>query len=1035
MSKPSLRLQLTKLVLYHILLWQLGRWPQSKFHCRADVAPLPPDEVSALLLITRDLEFKEQPTITNTSCDGIALYGFTINCTCDGNQCKINEITISNLDLTGTIHEAVGYLSNLQTLILSDNKLHGSIPDTLGNLVYLETLDLSKNQLSGLIPASLGDLDSLQYLYLQYNLLTGGIPRNFGSLTDLIELKLQFNMLSGSIPENFGDLSSLTTMDLSENRLSGPLPESLGKLKSLTFFYVSANYLSAKFPNTSYGNLTSLEEFSIDGNYISGPLPVETIAKWTSISYLSLVGNNFEGRVTEEIFSLQNLQYLRISDLATNDSFRLPEKIANSANFISLRLRNCSITGPIPKYISEEMTSLSYLDLSFNNLTGGLPDYMESNMIYMSFSGNMLNGTIPRWIFQAFQTWMDLSFNNFLAVDSAVPSNLQLNLFACCRDSSTSLPYMMDPFEMKNTYCPRNKPKYHSLFINCGGEETTVGGNIYDQDNDTSLFYTSPKKNWAYSLSGDYGVIKSNSSDYIKSTTRGVSITEAPLYEKARLSPVSLKYYAFCLRNGRYNVTLHFHEIIYTDDADYTSLKKRVFDVYIQGNRTLNYFDIRDKEGIGEKPLIVSHSAEVVSDLLEIHLYWPGKGTQDDPPTFNGPLISAISVNPEFEISPHKYKRLRIALITIASFIAALLLLLAVGWRMGWLTIKEEPKIKIGQEKKDDELKDKLVTVKELINATGNFSDKKKLGRSGTVYKAELQGHIVAVKKLDHAQFIEKTEGLNKEIGTIRSLQQHNNILELLDVYINKDLLLLVYEYMESLADILFDSRTSSTVKLDWNTRVKICLGIAKGLDHLHEHPRVKILHTNIKSANILLNENFEARISDFGFASFYTNEEKVKVITREVSQGYMAPEYFQTNVLTSKADVYSFGVVILEIVSGKRNILSKSSEETQVLLDRAYQALAERNLKSLVDKSLSKYDEKEALVILTLAVHCTTLGPSVRPTMSEVVSVLDRKKTLDEVFPLAKLTGDGNVVGSTSLGKTSAPSTSSNDHGKVFLD
>ncbi|XP_070662036.1 cold-responsive protein kinase 1-like [Malus domestica] len=106
-----------------------------------------------------------------------------------------------------------------------------------------------------------------------------------------------------------------------------------------------------------------------------------------------------------------------------------------------------------------------------------------------------------------------------------------------------------------------------------------------------------------------------------------------------------------------------------------------------------------------------------------------------------------------------------------------------------------------------------------------------------------------------------------------------------------------------------------------------------------------------------------------------------------------MAPEYFQTNVLTSKADVYSFGVVVLEIVSGKRNILSKSSEETQVLLDRAYQALAGGNLKSLVDKSLSKYDEKEALVIMKLAVYCTTLGPSVRPTMSEVVSVLIREK------------------------------------------
>ncbi|TQD86714.1 hypothetical protein C1H46_027737 [Malus baccata] len=922
MSKPSLILQLTKLVLYHILLWQLGRWPQSKFHCGADVAGLPVDEVSALQAITRDLELKQQQTITDKSCDG-TFYGFTINCDCNNatNLCRISKIEINNLDLTGTIHEAVSYLSNLTYLSLANNKLHGSIPDTWGNLMDLEYLDLSSNQLSGLVPASLGNLVSLQNLCLNNNLLSGGIPRNFGSLTNLIQMTMQFNKLSGSIPDDFGKLLSLSYMDLSENQLSGPLPESLGNLSSLRSFYVSANYLSGEFPK-GYDQLTSLEYFSIAGNYISGPLPVETIANWT------------------------NINYVLISDLA-NDGFQLPPNISNSANFISLTLRNCSITGPIPKYIGEEMTSLRYLDLSFNKLTGGLPYYMKSDMIYM-------------------------------------------NLFACCRNPSTSLPDMyvffpfvlvrdsiirtlynklvttfrMDPFEMKNKYCPRNKPKYHSLFINCGGEETTVLGNIYDQDNDTSPSYTSPNKNWAYSLSGDWLVPNSNGSDYIKSTTRGVSITEAPLYEKARLSPVSLKYYAFCLRKGNYTVTLYFNEIVYTDDANYTSLRKRAFDVYIQGNRTVNYFDIIDKAGNGEKPITVNHSVDVVhdSDPLEIHLYWPGKGSTGYRPSFNGPLISAISLNPE---------------------------------------------IKIGVEKIDDELQDKFVTIKELIKATENFSDKKKLGRYGTVYKAKLQGHIVAVKKLDPAQFKKKIEDLNKEIGTIRSLQ-HQNILQLLDGFFDKDLQLLVYEYMEkqSLADILFGSNTSSTFKLEWNTRVNICLGIAKGLNYLHEHPRVQILHRNIKSANILLNENFEPKISDFGFASLYTKEDKVKVITREV------PNLMLTTLTHSSLMLTTHPAYV-----------------------QAYQALAEGNLKSLVDKSLSKYDEKEALVIMKLAVYCTTLGPSVRPKMSEVVSVLVREKTLDEVFPPAKLTGDSNVAGSTSSGKTSAASTSSNDHGKVFLD
>ncbi|KAM1124054.1 hypothetical protein ACFX14_005477 [Malus domestica] len=684
MSKPSLRLQLTKLVFYHVLLWQLGHWPQSKCHCRADVARLPDDEVNALSVFMSNLELRPEQIIKGTYCsDVVWTYGFIIECHCANvNECRITGIRMSYLGLTGTIHESVGNLRSLTYLILSNNTLHGGIPDTFGKLKNLQVLDLSQNQLNGSIPASLGSMVSLRWLYLQYNLLSGDIPRSFGSLANLTELNLQFNMLSGSIPEDFGDLSSLKIMDLSENQLSGPLPESLGKLKNLTILYVSANYLSGKFPET-YGNLTSLKKFSIAGNYISGPLPVETIANWTTITQLVLVGNNFEGNLTEKIFGLQNLQHLLISDLA-NNSFQLPLKIANSTNFISLTLRNCSITGPIPKYIGEEMTSLRYLDLSFNKLTGGLPQTMSSNMIDMSFSGNMLDGTIPPWIHGSFQTRIDLSFNNFSAGGSLVLSNPQLNLFACCRNSSTNEQVMME-----NRYCPENNPKYHSLFINCGGGETTVRGNKYDQDNDTSLSYTSPKKNWAYSVSGGYGVPESNTSNYIRSMTCGVPITEAPLYEKARLSPVSLKYYAFCLRKGNYTVTLYFNEVVYTKNEDYTNLRKRVFDVYIQDVRRLNYVNIREKKG--SEPITENISAVVVSDsgLLNIHFYWPGKGSYQYQPSFNGPLISAISVTPEFKISSDKNNGQRVALITLASIVAALPLSLAFAWKMGWLSSEE----------------------------------------------------------------------------------------------------------------------------------------------------------------------------------------------------------------------------------------------------------------------------------------------------------------------------------------------------------
>ena len=120
------------------------------------------------------------------------------------------------------------------------------------------------------------------------------------------------------------------------------------------------------------------------------------------------------------------------------------------------------------------------------------------------------------------------------------------------------------------------------MFINCGGEEIDIDGNLYYSDNKTSEFYVSEEGNWAYSTSGSFLSENANSSDYIRQVKCGISVSEAPLYEKARLSPASLKYYGLCLHEGKYNVTLHFAEILFGDEEDYSSSMKRIFDVYIQ---------------------------------------------------------------------------------------------------------------------------------------------------------------------------------------------------------------------------------------------------------------------------------------------------------------------------------------------------------------------------------------------------------------------------------------------------------------------
>ncbi|XP_060673914.1 probable LRR receptor-like serine/threonine-protein kinase At1g53440 [Ziziphus jujuba] len=268
---------------------------------------------------------------------------------------------------------------------------------------------------------------------------------------------------------------------------------------------------------------------------------------------------------------------------------------------------------------------------------------------------------------------------------------------------------------MKGKGCPKGKHRKYSLFINCGGEGTFIDGHQYDNDNETSQFFVSPKGNWAYSNSGGFLSTSLNSSDYIKRAKCGISVADAPLYEKARLSPTSLKYYGVCLRKGRYNVTLHFAEIVYAEDEEHSSSMKRIFHVDIQ-----------------------------------IHLHWAGKGSTVDLSSssgnlrtrFSGPLISAITVTPEFKIKRKKLSPLEISMITLASIVFAALLLLALAWAMGWFRKEELHEKNVGQKKP--------VTLKQLKDATGKFSKEMEIGKGGFVKGAPGQfiGGYVALEYL-----------------------------------------------------------------------------------------------------------------------------------------------------------------------------------------------------------------------------------------------------------------------------------------------
>ncbi|KAK4386521.1 putative LRR receptor-like serine/threonine-protein kinase [Sesamum angolense] len=304
-------------------------------------------------------------------------------------------------------------------------------------------------------------------------------------------------------------------------------------------------------------------------------------------------------------------------------------------------------------------------------------------------------------------------------------------------------------------------------------------------------------------------------------------------------------------------------------------------------------------------------------------------------------------------------------------------------------------------------------SLKQIKAATNNFDATNKIGEGGfgPVYKGLLpDGTVIAVKQLSSKSRQGNREFLN-EIGMISCLQ-HPNLVRLHGCCIEGDQLLLVYEYMEnnSLAYVLFDSNKSQLI-LDWPTRYKICIGIARGLAFLHEESRLKIVHRDIKATNVLLDKDLNPKISDFGLARL-NEDEKTHISTKVAGTiGYMAPEYALWGYLTDKADVYSFGVVILEIVSGKSNNNYMPSHNFVCLLDWACHLHESKNVDELIDERLgSEFNKEEVERMVKVTVLCTNATPSVRPTMSEVVQMMEGKLEIPDAVPVAGSTYTSDV-------------------------
>ncbi|XP_039018927.1 wall-associated receptor kinase-like 22 [Hibiscus syriacus] len=295
----------------------------------------------------------------------------------------------------------------------------------------------------------------------------------------------------------------------------------------------------------------------------------------------------------------------------------------------------------------------------------------------------------------------------------------------------------------------------------------------------------------------------------------------------------------------------------------------------------------------------------------------------------------------------------------------------------------------------------KLFSSKEMEKATDYYNKNRILGQGGqgTVYKGMLtDGSIVAVKKskmLDgrSSKFDEnKVEQFINEVMILSQIN-HRNVVKLLGCCLEAEVPLLVYEFNGTLYDLIHYQ--TEEFPLTWDMRLRIAIEIANALFYLHSAASVSIYHRDIKSSNILLDDKYRAKVSDFGTSRSIALEQTHLTTRVQGTFGYMDPEYFRSSQFTEKSDVYSFGVVLVELLTGQKPVISDQSDEVRSLISHFLMSMQENSLHDIVDSTIvNDSPEKEIIAMAKLARRCLNLNGKKRPTMKQVAMELELIKS-----------------------------------------
>ncbi|XP_031275090.1 LOW QUALITY PROTEIN: receptor-like kinase TMK3 [Pistacia vera] len=707
-------------------------------------------------------------------------------------------------------------------------------------------------------------------------------------------------------------------------------------------------------------HLSSLTVLEVARNFLLGPIP--SLAGLSSLQHVDFSTNIFTYMHSDFFYGLTSLKSISFDCNILISPWEIPESLKDAQNLQSFSANMASISGFIPDFLGgDTFPQMRHLDLSSNNLQGRIPaSFASSSIQTLWFSGLMsepnLTGSLEVIQNMTSLTQVRLDSNHFTGI-----VNLSLD----------HLPKLAAIYLNGNLL---QGPA--SSIINDSKVDSDIGSNSFCSytpgvscDNRVTILLSIAESMryplvFAQSWTGNdpcdpYQKWKGISCN-VEGNITGIKFTNLGLSGTISRSFSQLKWLK--------QLTLSNNALTGTIPHELTNLPHLV------------KLDVSNNCLSGKVPNFrtnVKVNTDGNPDIAK-----PGNNSLSPPgkPTFSTPPSESPSSNGGGIGSTGKRGKNTNIRMIVGSVIGAVCGVFIVG--LGVIVYTRKPKHSKGW--------------KILRNVTNNFSDRNILGRGGfgTVYKGEfLDGTKIAIKKMKPG-YEQGFKEFKSEIEVLTKVR-HCHLVALLGYCLDGNERLLAYEYMSqgSLSRHLFNWKEKRQRPLEWSRRLSIALDVARGLEYLHGLANQSFIHRDLKPSNILLGDDMQAKIADFGLACLVPGKGKHSVETRLVGTfGYIAPEYIVTGRVTTKVDVFSFGVMLMELITGKKAVHAINSEETVHLVPWFRRMHSNKDtFREAIDQTIELDEETVASVskVAELADTCCTSEPHQRPDMNHVVNVL----------------------------------------------